>query len=639
MKSIKINRIEIENFKGIRRLTLDLNGRSASIYGDNATGKTTVYDALTWLLFGKDSHSNTKFSIKPLNADGSTTPGIMPTVTGTLDIDGAVFTLRKQLREKWEKHRGGAERYAGNTVDYYIDDVPMKEKDYKARVAEMVDEEVFRMLTSVHRFCRDVRWQDRRKVLFDLAGIVSDDELLAEPAFAELQKELNGCRTVDDYRAMLAKQRKDANSKLNLLPARIDECEGQLDTLPASFDSAARDALEKQLSDLRSQLAALDNAEARNAKRNEIREQELKLQELSTENEMHRRSQDVPVIDERPAVQQEIDRLQREKAASESEVERLKAANEMSEARLADYRKRWSAEHKKVYKPGVCTMCGQPLPPDMDAAAHKKFDAAKKSAMDGLVADSQIIKAQVADNERRLVELNDHLREITKLVTNKTAQLAVMKAPEPVHIEDLPDFAAQHAAISQRIAELKSELSAWDEHASAEKDKLREQICDAEQQKAQQDAIASKVQLRKNIEDRIAELENERHAKAAYIEHIDCMLDLCEQFIQEKVERVSAAVNGKFRLVTFRLFTEAINGSLQDCCDPVVNGVPYGDLNSAMQINAGLDCIKTLSEFYNVHVPLFVDNAESVTNLYNIMDTQVIRLVVSENDTELRCEV
>ena len=437
---------------------------------------------------------------------------------------------------------------------------------------------------------------------------------------------------------MLAKQRKDVNSKLNLLPARIDECEGQLDTLPASFDFAARDALEKQLSDLCGQLAALDNAEARNAKRNEIREQELKLQELSAENEMHRRSQDVPVIDERPAVQQEIDRLQREKAASESEVERLKAANEMSEARLADYRKRWSAEHKKVYKPGVCTMCGQPLPPDMDAAAHKKFDAAKKAAMDGLVADSQIIKDQAKSNSKRIAELDDHLRETVKLVTNKTAQLAVMKAPEPVHIEDLPDFAAQHAAISQRIAELKSELSAWDEHASAEKDKLREQIRDAEQQKAQQDAIASKVQLRKSIEDRITELEQERHTKAAYIEHIDCMLDLCEQFIQEKVERVSVAVNGRFQLVSFRLFTAAINGSLQDCCDPVVDGVPYADLNSAMQINAGLDCIKTLSEFYNVHVPLFVDNAESVTNLYN-MDTQVIRLVVSENDTELRCEV
>nr|DAH86921.1 MAG TPA: chromosome partition protein [Caudoviricetes sp.] len=273
----------------------------------------------------------------------------------------------------------------------------------------------------------------------------------------------------------------------------------------------------------------------------------------------------------------------------------------------------------------------------MDAAAHKRFDADKKAAQDNLVADSQIIKEQVKSNSERIAELDDHLRETVKLAANKTAQLAAMKAPEPVHIEDLPDFAAQKNAIEQRIAELKSELSAWDEHASTEKDKLRERIRDAEQQKAQQDAISSKVQLRKGIENRIAELEQERHTKAAYIEHIDCMLDLCEQFIQEKVERVSAAVNERFQLVSFRLFTETIGGSLQDCCDPIVNGVPYGDLNSAMQINAGLDCIKTLSEFYNVHVPLFVDNAESVTNLYN-MDTQVIRLVVSENDTELRCE-
>lgn len=637
MKTIKINRLEIENFKGIRHLTLNLNGGSAIICGDNATGKSTVYDALTWLLFGKDSHGNTKFSIKPLNADGSTTPGIMPTVTGVLDVDGALFTLRKQLREKWERHRGGTERYAGNTVDYYIDDVPLKENQYKIQVAEMVDEEVFRMLTGVYRFCRDVKWQDRRAVLFDLAGIVSDDELLADPAFTELRQEL-GSRTVDDYRAMLTKQRKDANSKLNLLPARIDECEGQLVALPTAFDPAVRDALVDQITALRGQLAAMDNAEARNAKRNQIREQELALQTLIADNNQHRRSQDVPIIDERPAVQQEINWLQTEEAAARSEIDRLTAANTAAEERLADYRKRWTAEKKRQYQPGICSTCGQPLPADMDAAAHKQFDAAKKAAMDGLVADSQIIKEQAADNKQRIDTLNDRLREITKLNTDKTAQLAAMKAPEPVYIEDLPDFAVQKNAIEQRIVELQADLSAWDEHASAEKNKLLAQICDAEQQKAQQDAIASKVQLRKSIEDRIAELEDERHAKAAYIEHIDCMLDLCEQFVQVKVERVSAAVNGKFRLASFRLFTENINGGLQDCCDPVVDGVPYADLNNAMQINAGLDCIETLSEFYGVHVPIFVDNAESVTNLYE-MDTQVIRLVVSEDDKELRCEV
>lgn len=356
MRTVKIIRMEIENFKGIRSYALQLGGKSADIFGNNATGKTTIYDALTWLLFGKDSHGNTKFSIKPLDAAGDTQPGIMPTVTATLETDGKQVTLRKQLREKWEKHRGGEERFAGNTVDYYVDDVPMKENQYKGFVSELVDEDVFRMLTGAHRFCKEIKWQDRRKVLFELAGIVSDDMLLADPMFATLREEING-RTVDDFRTMLKQQRKDVNSKLNLLPARIDECEGQLNGLPMSFDTAARDTLAAQIAELRGQIAALDNAEARNAKRNQIREQELALQALDAENQQHRRSQEVPIMDERPAVQRDIERLNREKAETTREIERLRVANEMSESRLTDYRHRWSTENKKVYKPGVCRTC------------------------------------------------------------------------------------------------------------------------------------------------------------------------------------------------------------------------------------------------------------------------------------------
>lgn len=55
MREIKILTLSLRNFKGCETLTLDLAASPASIYGDNATGKTTIYDALTWLLFGKDS--------------------------------------------------------------------------------------------------------------------------------------------------------------------------------------------------------------------------------------------------------------------------------------------------------------------------------------------------------------------------------------------------------------------------------------------------------------------------------------------------------------------------------------------------------------------------------------------------------
>ena len=39
---LKLDTLKIENFKGCRHLELDFHGRSASIYGDNAVGKTTV---------------------------------------------------------------------------------------------------------------------------------------------------------------------------------------------------------------------------------------------------------------------------------------------------------------------------------------------------------------------------------------------------------------------------------------------------------------------------------------------------------------------------------------------------------------------------------------------------------------------
>ena len=637
MRTVKIIRMGIENFKGIRSYVLQLDGKSADIFGNNATGKTTIYDALTWLLFGKDSHGNTKFSIKPLDAAGDTQPGIMPTVVATLETDGKQVTLRKQLREKWEKHRGGEERFAGNTVDYYVDDVPMKENQYKGFVSELVDEDIFRMLTGAHRFCKEIKWQDRRKVLFELAGIVSDDMLLTDPTFATLREEING-RTVDDFRTMLKQQRKDVNSKLNLLPARIDECEGQLNELPMSFDTAVRDTLVAQVAELRGQIAALDNAEARNAKRNQIREQELALQALDAENQQHRHSQEVPIIDERPAVQSDIDRLNLEKAETTREIERLRVANEMSESRLTDYRHRWSVENKKVYKPGVCRTCGQPLPAEMDEQAHRTFDKEKRAAMDALVSDSNIIKAQVTDNKNRINELNNHLRGLTKMVESKTELLATMQEPVQVVIEDLPDYMTRRMEMEQELSVSRRELAEWDDHVRAEKDKLNAALRESEQQRAALDKVASQVELRQSIQSRIEELERERYTKAAYIERIDTLLDLCEEFVQAKVERVSEAVNGQFELVSFRLFNEAYNGNLQDCCDPVVDGVPYSDLNSAMQINAGLDCIRTLSEFYGVRVPLFVDNAESVTDLYNV-DTQVIRLVVSEDDMELRCEL
>ena len=51
---ITIKSIHIENFKGINMLDVNFSVKT-KISGQNAVGKTTIFDAFTWLLFNKNS--------------------------------------------------------------------------------------------------------------------------------------------------------------------------------------------------------------------------------------------------------------------------------------------------------------------------------------------------------------------------------------------------------------------------------------------------------------------------------------------------------------------------------------------------------------------------------------------------------
>ena len=152
---MKLLHLAIDNFKGCQHLALGFQGRCASIYGDNAAGKTTIYDAFTWLLFGKDSRGRGDFEIKPLDPGGQVADHAAVTaVEATLDVDGIPLQLRRTYFERWSVKRGGGEAtYDGNTSEYFVDGVPMKKSEYENRIRELVSEDVFRVLTNVSWFC------------------------------------------------------------------------------------------------------------------------------------------------------------------------------------------------------------------------------------------------------------------------------------------------------------------------------------------------------------------------------------------------------------------------------------------------------------------------------------------------------
>jgi len=133
---------------------------------------------------------------------------------------------------------------------------------------------------------------------------------------------------------------------------------------------------------------------------------------------------------------------------------------------------------------------------------------------------------------------------------------------------------------------------------------------------------------------RISELEAQEKELAAEFERLEAEIFLIEKFIIKKVEMLEGQINSRFKLARFKLFETQINEGIKECCDVLYNGVPYNHgLNSGARINVGLDIIQTLSEYYGFQAPVFVDNRESINNLFPI-SSQVISLVVS-NDKAL----
>jgi len=231
MTRIELVSLRLRNFKGAKSIDLDLGGRSANFYARNGGYKTTTADAYAWLLTGKDSLGRKAFELKTLE-NGQPVSGVDHEVEATLLVDGQEITLKKAFREVWSKKRGSAvAELTGNTTEHFWDGVPISQGDFTARLAEIADEATWRLLSDPSAF-QALHWQERRKVLLDVCGDVSDADVIASnPELAGLPGVL-GKRTLDEHRKVIASRKPQLNRELQELPARIDEVQRGLPERP-----------------------------------------------------------------------------------------------------------------------------------------------------------------------------------------------------------------------------------------------------------------------------------------------------------------------------------------------------------------------------------------------------------------------
>ena len=592
---MKLNRLTCSHFKSFRSYSLDTGGGNATVYGDNGTGKTTLPDALHWVLFGKDSTGRADFELKTVGDDGRAEPMLDHSVELELELHGQPLQIKKTLSENWVKARGSARaEFAGHRTAWEIDRVPLQKKEFDAAIARLCDEERLRLLTSPLYFASVLPWQQRRRILMELCGGLAEDEVIAaSPGLAELPHLLSG-RTIEDFRRVLAAGKTLLNQQLKMIPVRVDE-------VSRSLAPAGKDSRETLLAAVHEAEAALrDASEARPGPQQAGRQQALRQADESLTLALREQGE-------------------RERRLSVARSRRAELADEAGrlEARLTAKRAEWQrrdAAPSPEPLPGVCPACGRELPPDQleqaRAQAAAEFARRRDAALRQLSVEGQALAARNGELSAQLAELDS----------------------------SLPGLEAALAETTARAAEARSSLAALGPAQSAEPLDAASQA--KTQQLLSQRSLALATFDRRELGlDRIAELQRQEQTLSAEYAELERQTFLTEEFLRAKVQLLESSINSQFRLARFRLFEPQVNGALSEVCEVLgEGGIPYnGGLNHAARINTGLDIINTLSRHYRFSAPIFIDNAEAVTQLEDTA-AQLIRLVVSETDKTLRVE-
>ena len=249
-----IKSISLLNFKGVRDFTADFNADITEFRGENGTGKTTLNDAFSWLLYGKDSMGRSDFQIKTLDSDNNVIEKLPHEVSAVLDVDGTEISLRKSFKEIWKKPRGKAEEeFSGHETECFWNDVPVKQAEYKQKISEICDEDTFRLITNPAYFFT-MKKENQRNFLINLAGEITNEDLVSRhPEFQKLVSDMTG-KTTEEYGREIGAKIKRIKAECESIPDRIDERKRDV---PQVEDW---NALEAEISDKNAQIEKIEKS-------------------------------------------------------------------------------------------------------------------------------------------------------------------------------------------------------------------------------------------------------------------------------------------------------------------------------------------------------------------------------------------
>lgn len=617
---MRIKKLSLESFQGIKNFTVSLYAGGTTISGRNGAGKTTLNNAICWLLFDKGSDFK-QLQPKPIDAEGNPIHGLDSLVEAVFSIEGkSDVVLKKISSEKWTKKRGRADKvFSGHEVKYFINDVPQKMGEYKKTVAKISGgEDLFKLLSSPFYFSQVLSWRDRRSLVMEVCGdtdlfsqvIASNDKLETLP-------EMLGDHTVDDYRKIMVARRKKTNDELSKIPVRIDELQRGLPDEPEESEKELLKTKEDLTNSLNSANSAIGNAA----------EVSKKILTLSEANEHIYSKHYRTITDEINKIRQEVITTRREIEDIEHSQDKIESLTtkliDGVNVALAEKREKFKSVRDESFSPATgddvptCKVCGQTIPEDMQKENFEKN-----------------IKQQLADINK----------EGKKLAAEREELLAEFKTIEE-KTNALPSMQTKLEDLNNQIAILKGTRDQAPEEATRNTEEIKrlralatpgEQPAVSQEEKDMLDIVTGKLTAYKRLkeaEQRLEQLKVEEQDLGKQYESCEHSIWMLDEYARSLVAYLEQRVQEFFGGVRFKMFEEQINGGINECCEVLCDGIPFnGGLNHSAQINTGIKIINSFSKYYGVEVPIWVDNAEAVNKIEETPN-QLIQLVVSNNKT------
>ncbi|MCK8826378.1 AAA family ATPase [Natroniella acetigena] len=641
MKEIKLLNLKLRNFKGIRELEIAPGAQDIEIFGDNGTGKTTVADAWFWLLFDKDSKENStqSFDIKTLDEQGNVIHGLEHEVTGILQVDSKRLEFKKIYKEKWTKQRGSAtKKFTGHTTDYFINSVPVKKKEYEERISEIIDEDIFKLLTNPSYFNEELHWTDRREILIEVCGDVTTEDVINQNEELEKLSNVLSDRSLEEHQKVIHSKRKEINKELEKIPIRIDEVQQSMPDISALNEENIKSEIEglkmrKQAKEKK--LSQIKNGGQSADLRNQLAEIKAEIAEFKNDY----KSDIDALIDKRQeeleSVRKEYREVMGEYNDTDYQIMRFESQIGTLEDKIKTLRDNWHRWNEKEYQPDLeCPECGHEF---AAGQTRKEFNARKAKKLKGINQDGKELKSELESKQEELSSLESKLKRLQEEKQEKQVAADEVKS----EIEKLKQKAqsykdnGQYQQLQVKKEELQRKLDNLEESKQEDIQEVESEISQLESSIDSLKVKKSKIKQVEQAKNRIEELKQKEKELAAEYEKLEEQLYLTEEFVRTKVDLLEEKINSKFEYAEFKLFEEQVNGGVKEVCETTFDGVPYGSgLNTGAQINVGLDIINTLSDHYSFKAPIFIDNAESVTQIADI-DAQMVKLIVSPHHKEL----